>query len=136
MRSGRGQDVPQPFKPAASVARLMSCFRCMAQHAARVFFHTRELDPELLHHGCHVHRVSVYTAKHKGGKVIVKLMLLNDSSTSSFASPKGEGLADDRRNDRKIGFSRMQFLSVPGVYDYVGSQLGLAIAPSPVQPSP
>ena len=32
----------------------------------------------------------------------------------------------------EIGFSCMQFLSVPGVYDYVGSQLGLAIAPSPV----
>ena len=36
----------------------------------------------------------------------------------------------------EIGFSCMQFLSVPGVYDYVGSQLGLAIAPSPVWPSP
>ena len=30
----------------------------------------------------------------------------------------------------------MPFLNVPGVYDYVGSQLGLAIAPSPVWPSP
>ena len=32
----------------------------------------------------------------------------------------------------EIGFSCMQFLNVPGVSDYVGSQLGLAIAPSPV----
>ena len=36
----------------------------------------------------------------------------------------------------EIGFSCIQSLSVPGVYDYVGSQLGLAIAPSPVWPSP
>ena len=39
-------------------------------------------------------------------------------------------------NDEVSRFSCIQFLSVPGVYDYVGSQLGLAIAPSPVWPSP
>jgi len=30
----------------------------------------------------------------------------------------------------------MQFLSVPGVYDYAGSQPGLALSPRLVQPSP
>ena len=30
----------------------------------------------------------------------------------------------------------MQFLSVPGVYDYAGSGTGLALAPMSVRPSP
>jgi len=39
-------------------------------------------------------------------------------------------------DDEVSRFSSMQFLSVPGVYDYAGSQLELALASKLVWPSP
>jgi hypothetical protein len=52
-------------------------------------------------------------------------------------SPSPAGLLRCRAaSDEVSRFSCMQFLSVPGVYDYVGSGSRLAFTPAPVRPSP